>query len=246
MKKLIALLLTCLAGAVPLAASADDSPHTISANVALSTDYVYRGQSQSDENPAISGGFDYSYATGGFADFYAGTWASNISFGGSIETDFYGGLTGALGDTGVNWDGGVLYYLYPGKAKGEDLNFVEGHFGLSYDFSEVAYAPSVGFTVHYSPDWQTSAGDAVYLDGNVSFSLPQDFGLSIHVGDQLVEKNAVWGTPDWVEWNVYLSKTWGPLDFALGYHDTDLSKAECFGGTEICDGRVVFSVSAGF
>jgi len=64
-----------------------DSPHEFSANVALSTDYMYRGGSQTNEQPAISGGFDYAHSSG----VYAGLWASNVDFGDSanIEFDFY-------------------------------------------------------------------------------------------------------------------------------------------------------------
>ena len=53
-------------------------------------------------------------------------------------------------------------------------------------------------------------------------------------------------TPDWTEWNVYLSRPVGPVVFAVGYQDSDLDKSECFGGSNICDGRAVLSISAGF
>ncbi|MFB3115989.1 MAG: TorF family putative porin, partial [Gammaproteobacteria bacterium] len=78
-----------------------DSPHEFSANVALSTDYLFRGISQTDGNPAISGGFDYSYSPVGI---YAGIWASNVDFSGccgdddNIEIDYYGGIGGDFGN----------------------------------------------------------------------------------------------------------------------------------------------------
>ena len=78
-----------------------------SGNVAITSDYVWRGISQTDEDPAIQGGFDYANGM-----FYAGTWASNVDFGDdsdtNIEVDFYGGLAGAL-ESGVTWDVGVIY-----------------------------------------------------------------------------------------------------------------------------------------
>lgn len=49
----------------------------LSANVALTTDYIFRGFSQTEEGPAIQGGFDVTYKM-----FYAGVWASNLDFGG--------------------------------------------------------------------------------------------------------------------------------------------------------------------
>jgi len=247
MNKFIATGLAGMLGVVALTAAAEESsPHAFSGNVALSTDYVYRGQSQTGNNPAVSGGFDYTYSTGGFADAYLGTWASNINFGGSMELDWYGGLRGALGDTGLDWDVGFLYYQYPGQGQGDELDFVEGHVGLSYTFADVSTEPTVGFKVHWTPDWQTNADDGVYYDGNLGLTLPYDIGLAFHAGYQEVDDNATWGTPDWFEWNVYLSKAVGPFTLAVGYHDTDLSKGECFGGDNICDGRVMFKVSAGF
>ena len=73
---------------------------TVSGNVALATDYTFRGVSQTD-GPAVQGGFD---ATFGDSGFYLGTWASNINFGGGsdLELDVYGGYKFALG--AVNMD----------------------------------------------------------------------------------------------------------------------------------------------
>ena len=61
----------------------------ISANVALTSNYIFRGQTQNNEDPALQGGFDFEHGSG----FYAGVWGSNVDFGGdeSTELDFYGG-----------------------------------------------------------------------------------------------------------------------------------------------------------
>ena len=69
--------------------------HTLTANVGIFSQYIFRGLSQTAGKPAIQGGFDYAHSSG----FYAGTWASNASwledFGlytrSSLEWDFYGG-----------------------------------------------------------------------------------------------------------------------------------------------------------
>ena len=85
----------------------------LSANVALATEYVFRGVSQTAEGPSIQGGFD---ATCGM--FYAGVWASNLDWGGvggndvaNIEMDFYAGIKPKTGR--ITWDLGVIYYAYP-------------------------------------------------------------------------------------------------------------------------------------
>jgi uncharacterized protein (TIGR02001 family) len=244
MKRFIGVVLSCAAAALALPAGADESPHSISGNIAYSTDYMYRGQSQTENVPAVSGGVDYTYSGSELFDVYLGTWASSISFGGNVEIDWYGGLTGTFGDTGISWDVGFLYYSYPG---GDDLDFIEGHIGLSYTFETLPGTPTLGVAGHWSPDWQLDTGDSGYYEANISFVLPYEFGLSFHVGHQEVDDNAAWGSPDWTEWNVYLSKVlYGPISVAVGYHDTDLSKAECYGGSNICDDRAVFTVSAEF
>ena len=93
--------------------------HTVTANIGLYSEYLFRGIAQTAGKPAVQGGFDYAHASG----FYAGTWASNISwledFGAytrsSLEWDFYAGYKAAIGDTDFFYDVGGLYYYYPGK-----------------------------------------------------------------------------------------------------------------------------------
>lgn len=224
-----------------------ESPHSFTGGAALGTDYLYRGQSQTGNNPAISGTVNYKYTSGGFADVYAGMWASSINFGGNIEIDWYGGLTGAFGDTGIGWEAGFLYYQYPGQNQGDELDMIESHLGLLYSFADLPGSPAGSFKVHYVPEWQFKSDAAVYTEGNVSFTLPYSFTLSGHVGHQDVDDNAAWGSPDWTEWSVYLSRPLvGPLVVAVGYQDTDLDKSECFGGSNICDGRAMASISWGF
>ena len=66
----------------------------IAGNIALATDYRFRGISQTDRDPAVSGGFDFTAENG----LYAGIWGSNISFGCSLELDYYGGYRGKIND----------------------------------------------------------------------------------------------------------------------------------------------------
>lgn len=104
-----------------LAADAAPSDHTLTGNVGLYSQYIFRGLTQTDRKPALQGGFDYSHSSG----LYAGTWASNVSWlrdgapaaytsGGSLEWDFYGGFKmNFLED--FFFDVGTLYYWYPGS-----------------------------------------------------------------------------------------------------------------------------------
>jgi hypothetical protein len=64
----------------------DGRPCTVSANVGYTTDYVFRGISQSNEDAAVQGGVDFACGR-----FYIGTWGSSIAFGNGTEIDVYGG-----------------------------------------------------------------------------------------------------------------------------------------------------------
>jgi len=134
----------------------------ISANVALTTDYVWRGVSQNlDESPALQGGFDYSHDSG----FYLGVWGSNVSFGGdeSLELDLYGG---------VGLDFGIIRYSYHGGADSSSLDFTEFYAGVSYAGFSATY--SVGdelgdqFEVSYGHDFEAVSVAVAYGNYDIS------------------------------------------------------------------------------
>ena len=97
----------------------------VSSNFSFSSNYFWRGMSQTMDAPAYSGGFDYS-SEGGF---YAGTWGSNVAFGGAgLELDTYLGYAGET-DGGLGWDVGYINYAYPEVT---DADFSEIYVALSY------------------------------------------------------------------------------------------------------------------
>jgi uncharacterized protein (TIGR02001 family) len=108
------LALTALVAA-PLWAQAE-----LTANIALTSNYKFRGQDQDQKRtsavkPALQGGFDYSFGDSGF---YIGNWNSSVNWmdNNSLETDFYGGYK--FKAAGIDWDAGALTYVYPGSSKG--------------------------------------------------------------------------------------------------------------------------------
>ena len=108
------------------------SDHSVSYNMALHSEYIFRGYTQTHNDPALSGGVDYEHSSG----FYLGLWASNVSWirdadasdsGHSLEIDVYGGYAGEFGDTGIGYDVGFLQYWYPGEMKNTFAAAVELH-----------------------------------------------------------------------------------------------------------------------
>ena len=128
-------------------AAAPASP--VTANVALTTNYKFRGQDldQIGKNdfykkkalkPAIQGGFDYAHESG----FYVGNWNSSVNWlsGNSIESDLYGGYKFKAGP--VDLDVGAITYIYPGNTIG---NTTEVYAGVSWADDAIG-----AFTLKYS------------------------------------------------------------------------------------------------
>jgi uncharacterized protein (TIGR02001 family) len=105
------------------APAAPASPYTLSYNVGLYSQYVFRGLTQTAYTPAIQGGVDFSHTSG----FYLGTWGSNISWLNdsqnfkktSLEWDIYGGFRNTFGKSDFGYDIGLLNYVYPGSKTGK-------------------------------------------------------------------------------------------------------------------------------
>jgi uncharacterized protein (TIGR02001 family) len=130
-------------------------------NVAIANDYVWRGMTQTAEEPAISGGFDIAGESG----LYFGTWASNVEFGdgAALELDWYTGYANEL-ENGLSYDIGYLAFTYPGE---DSLDFEEIYFGLGYSYFGLTYSSG-----------QDSAPD------NTEFSVALgETGLGITYGD---------------------------------------------------------------
>jgi uncharacterized protein (TIGR02001 family) len=119
---------------------------------------------------------------------------------------------------------------------------------LNYDFGFVV--PSVG--VNYSPNFFGNSGEAVYYTAGVKVPLPFvpfDTRILANVGKQYIKKNATFGTPDYMDWNVGIFATFYGFDVGVQYVDTNLSKTECFAGgpaEDLCKARPVFSLGRTF
>lgn len=234
---------------------------TFSANAGLTTEYVFRGYSQSAEGAAVQGGFD---ATCGI--FYAGVWASSLNWSdraatapvfpnnnASVEMDWYLGIKPVTGP--VTWDLGVIYYTYPNArqyAAGGRNEYVELKVGAS---TEIWKKGTLGGTVYYSPEYQYNTGSVWTLEGSFAQELPK-FSIftptfSALVGYQTSNDSARYrvlfgnGDTNYTYWNAGITfafaEKWS-LD--VRYWDTNLSdktggSAWCNGNIFQCDERIV-------
>lgn len=253
MKKLVhALVLTGLVGVPTLAMAAEEpaSPHTLSGNINLTSDYIFRGVSQTQNGPAIQGGFDYAHASG----FYVGTWASNVDWvslgykaDSSMEIDLYGGFKGTAGDFG--YDLGVITYYYPGDqiSGANDPDTTELYIGGSWKFLSAKYSYTVsdkfvGWGTETDPAGDTDG--SYYIELNANYGLPSGWGLIGHVGYQDVKDN---DDASYTDWKLGVTKDVGFGVVTLAYTDTNAEEIPyTWAGEEVADGRVFVSFSKTF
>jgi len=267
-KYLIAAVLSCTA-APAFAQEEAPKPVTVSGNIALVSDYRFRGVSQTDKGMAVQGGITVSHESG----LYVGTWASNLSgwgtFGGSnMELDLAAGYKADLGGAAV--DVGVTWYMYPSGA--DKTDFAEPYVKVSTSLGPVsalvgvAYAPAQEALGNWSNTPQSAAGDKednIYLWGDVSTGLPgTPVTLKAHLGYS--DGNPGLGpngtsiapTGKYLDWLVGADVAVGPLTLGVAYVDTNISAADSAyiqpnfsrvkDGSSIAGSKVIFSVSAAF
>ena len=234
-----------------------------SANVALTTEYVFRGISQTKEGPAVQGGYELTCNI-----FYAGVWASNLDWGGTglfpgvpggnsvanIEMDWYLGIKPVTGH--ITWDLGIIYYSYPNSAKlgldalgavdRRDYNYLELKVGAS---TEIWKDGTIGVTVFYSPEYQYEAGSVWTTEASFTQNFPKFsalhrewtpsfsalLGWQKATSDKAVYINNITGDTDsYLYWNAGVS--FGFLDkwsIDFRYWDTNIDKAPGFGSCSV-------------
>jgi uncharacterized protein (TIGR02001 family) len=205
-----------------------------SMTVTATSDYDFRGVTQTAQDPALQLSLDWAADNG----MYVGAWASNVDFGDccdeNIELDLYAGFAGG-DEEGVTYDVGGVWYSYPG---GDDLDYPEVWAGVAYGMFDAK--------VWYSWDFFALDESAYYIEGNVSIPLPNDFGLGLHVGYS--DGNAfdeIEGFESYVDYSIGVTKSIGNFDLELKW--VDGSDLKAYDGTEgdvlSSEARVIFSVS---
>ncbi|MFT4248345.1 MAG: TorF family putative porin [Pseudomonas sp.] len=206
-----------------------DDYKPFSATLAVTSDYVWRGISQTNEDPAFQAGATYTSKVG----LYVGAWTSNVDFGEGDpdwERDFYVGYNTDFGDK-VNFDVMVNRYTYSGAS---DLNWNEL-------ITKTTFLKTYSLTLAYSNDSWATDQDGYYAGLAGNWSLPHDFTIGASYGRSLFSNKA--GIEDYSDYSVSVGKSFGPLALSLAYIDTDKA-GERVGGSNGGD-RVVFTATIG-
>ncbi len=171
----------------------------VSGNVGLSSDYIWRGMTQTSGDIAVNGGFDLSTDNG----FYLGTWASNadmvttndsgaVTAKASMELDVYLGFSGEMAEN-MTYDIGYISVIYPGN---DALDFEEAYVGFNIYGLSILYSDGQDNGPSYSEiGYSVDAGPGSF---NVSYGEYEDNGDNTLVG---------------YDWNI--------ADFSLGFYYYD-------------------------
>ncbi len=183
-------LLLLSAGSLPQESAAAPAPapsFTTSGSVALTSNYIFRGLTQTDQNPAVQAGVTLNHSCG----FYAGFWGSNVSWFSdmnpgtvsSLELDLFAGFKHALCED-LSYDVGLLRYEYPGDFRGlggsvVEPNTTELYAALSWKMFTLKGSYSLGDTFGVN-----DSSGSWYADLTGNFELPHDLLLTLHAGHQ--------------------------------------------------------------
>lgn len=170
--KSIKLSLSALLLATLAVAQEQKSDLSISANMAFTSNYVWRGMTQNRDSAALQGGIDLGYKGA-----YLGVWGSNIEFGddkASLETDVYGGYKSEI--AGVGFDIGAIEYVYPNMS--DEYNFAEIYLGLSKEWEQF------GLRAKYSKGIETNdLNPEDYFEAGGFVKLPYELVFDAVYGD---------------------------------------------------------------
>jgi uncharacterized protein (TIGR02001 family) len=210
-------LLAATVFASALAGAQEQQPdNTIGYNVAVTSDYRYRGLSQTRLDPALQGGVDYTHNPSGF---YAGTWLSTIKWtkdvggSGDIEWDLYGGKRGNITDA-ISYDVGGLYYFYPRNGLNPNANTFELYGQLAYGPAYIKYSHSLTNLFGVADSKQSG-----YVDLGANFDVSNGFILNLHAGHQRIRRN---GPLSYNDYKIGITKDLGFATVALAWVKADI------------------------
>jgi len=215
-----------------------DIPGSFEGNVSITTDYVFRGISQSQEKPALQAGVKWTHDAG----FYVGFWGSSVDYAdgdeSSTEMDAFIGYSQTIDN--FTYDIGFIHYFYPGTNRHLNYDFSEVSLALAYDFNHFV----LGASVNYSPQYWGNSGEAFYTAGTINVPVKYGIALDAGIGHQTMQTPSGYGIGnDYTDWHVGLSVPIKDFNLSIQYMDTDLTSDECSDG---CEPRVVGNMSYNF
>lgn len=241
------LLVAALGTLIAMPALAEEAaPYTLTANVGITSDYVFRGISQTFRAPAVQGGFDFVHSNG----LFLGTWASNVSAtqftNANMEWDLYGGYNGSINDD-LGYTVGLITVYYPGSktqpgvAGSKNFDTTEWNIGATWKGLNVKYSQTLtdwygiagGATGGLEPTMTvggaTTANNATgtmdskgsgYFEANYSYEVAEGLTLSAHAGHQKIKN---YDKLTYTDYKLGVSKALGKFTLGASYTSTNVT-----------------------
>lgn len=211
-------------------APAEAASSNLSWNLSLTSDYVFRGITQTNFDPALQGGLDYAFGDSGW---YVGGWASNVDFadsdGPDIEFDAYVGWSHDLAED-WNLDLHAVRYTYLGERD------VYGNIDYNEYFAKFSYKGQYDFTVAYANNYANADFSSLYYQVAGSWDVGNDFAVNAGVGHTNFSDHV----GGYTDWNLGVSRQFGPVNIGLNYYDTTGNYVDAvFGSHKASDQFVV-------
>ena len=204
--------------------------------VALMTDYVRRGVTQSDGDPALQLGVDVSFDSG----FYLGAWGSTIDItnGPSRQRDqevnYYAGYLLSATDS-LRFSAAAVAYVYPGQTGNVDYNYQE--YSLTGNFDD-----RVWLEFAYSPDLYNTGRSSTNIDLYAEWPINNDWAIGVGAG-QYDTSNLTGKSHQYWQLGITRSFRWADVD--LRFHDTD-SWVPIISNPDRAKSRVVLKIQMPF
>jgi uncharacterized protein (TIGR02001 family) len=208
----------------------------VSGQLAVTSDYVYRGQTFSDGKPAVQASVTWRPQAAGLDGLHLDGWLSNIDFGDGDPADAEASATLGyeLSIGSLSFDTGATYISYLGAPRGGRYDYLELYGAATAPAGE----GEVTAAIHIAPRYSGDTGSAVFSDIGITWPLMSGFSVAGAVGHARLDPRA---GRDYFYWQVGLSADVRGVTFGLAYHGND--QAGCL---NTCDGRVVLTVAKVF
>ena len=193
------------------------------------SDYIFRGVSLNNEDPAFQASIDVEYGI-----WYGGLWGSMVDGIGfePVELNLYTGIKPVLGP--LTFDFGVIYYFYPWADGASGSDFVE--FKAAFDWSPVKNL-TLTPAYYFAPEQNTAVeSDASTIEGTLAYELPA-VGIFTPTVSGLYGWTENFGLGDYSYWNAGIALSVEKFTFDFRYWDTDITNVG------LADERFVFTAS---
>ena len=258
MKKLILASAIASAFAGQVAYAADEAPaatpeHQIAYTVTATSDYRFRGISQTQKEAALQFAADYTHGPTGF---YAGVFASNIKWvkanginvgsnqTAPVEVDIYGGLKGDIGSSGLTFDVGAIQYFYPG----ETLKAAAGTAANTSEvYGQVGFGPAYAkYSYSLTDTFATGKKGSFYIDTGINYPLSEKLTLNAHIGHQTYKDTGATNY-NYEDFKLGVTNDFGYFSGSVAYIGTNAVHSNyLWNNTFVTKDTVVFSASKTF